>query len=171
MLCYVMDAESNEWRRKTRYTYALNRVALVWGEQKDTWHTYAPHENSIRKRVADTEWQKTIMMTAAAVQQAIINNNCIHIFFFVVFCVYCSLSLAVHFVSVSGDRHPGISFFLVCKPLAILIWLAHFIRFSIFFLFSDEMHVIFVAQCIHTYTKFIIAHNTYSTLFNLLVTS
>lgn len=92
-------------------------------------------------------------------------------FFFVVFCVYCSLSLAVHFVSVSGDRHPGISFFLVCKPLAILIWLAHFIRFSIFFLFSDEMHVIFVAQCIHTYTKFIIAHNTYSTLFNLLVTS
>lgn len=165
-----MDAESNEWRRKTRYTYALKRVASVWGEQKDTWHTYAPHENSIRKRVADTEWQKTIMMTAAAVQQTIINNNCILSFFRRFLCLLFSLarcSLCIHF------RRPISRYFIFFSLQAAcdLNLTRTFRSIFDFFWFSAVMHVTFVAQCIYTYTKFIIAHETYSTLFNLLVTS
>lgn len=131
MVCilYVAIAESNECRRKMWYTYALNRVASVWGEQKDTWHTYAPHENSIRKRSADTEWQKTIMMAVAADQQTVVKNNCIR--FFSVFCPSLSPSLPLPLsLCIWYQFSSGILFFgsTVRSRVLFIIWLAHFDR-------------------------------------------
>lgn len=133
MLCYGRRIERMKKENAIHICAKSCCVSMGWTKGHLTYICTTWKFNSkarCRHRMAEDNNDDSSSGSAGNHQQQLHSH-----FFFVVFCVYCSLSLAVHFVSVSGDRHPGISFFLVCKPLAILIWLAHFIRFSIFFCF------------------------------------